>query len=688
MIRSIRLQNFRSHKDSIFEFKNGTNVIVGAMGSGKSSIMDGLSYGIFGTFPSLSSRKVSGDETILSKPNKPDFSQVEIEFDYNGKQFRVERKLFMGKKASEAKLYCNEKLVAGPKPSEVNKTIERELDVTYDLFSRAAYSEQNQLDFFLKLTPQERKIKFDELLQIDKYETARQNSQTLSNRLILRLQDQKKWVLEQQNQLDETGSAGFEQKIREKKDELAKNEHAHFELSQKVRRLQNTLNENEKNEQMFKTISQNRVRLETRVQEYGKQQKRLLEKTGNATLATLKEKEAVLKKQLERAAVSEKNAEHELEITNEQHQKLQTKIQLLENEVLREQKTLREIISLGGQCPTCQKKLDDTHKLELKTQSENRQAACQTRLGELKRELLETSQKKTAAKKQFDQNQADQTRLQAEQTALQHAFNELTQALETENALKASRHQLDQLNARLAELGFDESAYKQTRTVFLEQQSKLFSLTEQLRAGQQILAGLEQQLALIQKTRDALEKTKIQIGERNQTVEKLQLFSGSLKTVQALLRQNMLLAVNAAMADIWPRIYPYRDFSSAHLSVVENGNYELAVQTREGEWLRVEGILSGGERSAAALCIRMAFSLVLTQNLGWLILDEPTHNLDSAAVRELSATLKNHVPELVPQLFIITHDNEMQKAASGTLYRIERDKEQNGVSQPVSLAIE
>ncbi|MEK7831199.1 MAG: hypothetical protein AAB401_08950, partial [Acidobacteriota bacterium] len=57
----------------------------------------------------------------------------------------------------------------------------------------------------------------------------------------------------------------------------------------------------------------------------------------------------------------------------------------------------------------------------------------------------------------------------------------------------------------------------------------------------------------------------------------------SLKTVQALLRQNMVQAINAAMADIWPRIYPYQDLTCAQLSVIENGNYELAVQTREGE---------------------------------------------------------------------------------------------------------
>ncbi|HZX34076.1 MAG TPA: hypothetical protein VFF09_01730, partial [archaeon] len=78
---------------------------------------------------------------------------------------------------------------------------------------------------------------------------------------------------------------------------------------------------------------------------------------------------------------------------------------------------------------------------------------------------------------------------------------------------------------------------------------------------------------------------------------------------------------------------------------------------------------------------RIAVSLVLTQNLGWMILDEPTHNLDANAVSELSEVLRNHLPELIEQVFVITHDKEMENAASGKLYVFERDKESDGVTK-------
>jgi len=73
---------------------------------------------------------------------------------------------------------------------------------------------------------------------------------------------------------------------------------------------------------------------------------------------------------------------------------------------------------------------------------------------------------------------------------------------------------------------------------------------------------------------------------------------------------------------------------------------------------------------------------VLTQNLSWLILDEPTHNLDRQAVSTLGKIMREQLPELVEQIFIITHDREMENAASGSIYILKRDKENDGATMP------
>jgi len=70
--------------------------------------------------------------------------------------------------------------------------------------------------------------------------------------------------------------------------------------------------------------------------------------------------------------------------------------------------------------------------------------------------------------------------------------------------------------------------------------------------------------------------------------------------------------------------------------------------------------------------LRIAFALVLAPQLRWLVLDEPTHNLDSKSVSELARVLRDKISEFVDQVFIITHDHTLENAVSGYLYKFEK----------------
>ena len=86
---------------------------------------------------------------------------------------------------------------------------------------------------------------------------------------------------------------------------------------------------------------------------------------------------------------------------------------------------------------------------------------------------------------------------------------------------------------------------------------------------------------------------------------------------------------------------------------------------------------SGGERACLCLALRIAFATVLTPDLSWLILDEPTHNLDSDAVMLLSEAIREKIPSIVEQTFVITHDSSLGEAGQGNAFRLERDKTKN-----------
>ena len=56
MIKKVELENWKSHHETSLEFEEGVNALIGTMGSGKSSVLEAIVFGLFGTLPSIKSR--------------------------------------------------------------------------------------------------------------------------------------------------------------------------------------------------------------------------------------------------------------------------------------------------------------------------------------------------------------------------------------------------------------------------------------------------------------------------------------------------------------------------------------------------------------------------------------------------------------------------------------------------------
>ena len=186
MITKVKLKNFRSHLDSEFKFSSGTNALVGILGSGKSTVMNALCFGLFGTFPDLQAKKVKLDDIIMNKPIVKDQAEVEVEFKIDGKTYSVMRTVERGKGTTYSEIREGNKLLDAPNTQRVTELVEKILKINYDLFSKAIYSEQNALDYFLRLPRGERMRRIDNLLTIDKFEKARSSVVSLRNKLIER----------------------------------------------------------------------------------------------------------------------------------------------------------------------------------------------------------------------------------------------------------------------------------------------------------------------------------------------------------------------------------------------------------------------------------------------------------------------------------------------------------------------
>ncbi len=183
MIDKIKLTNWRKHKDIELDFTKGSNIIIGRMGSGKTSVLQAIAYGLFGTFSELKKRDLKTSD-LINKESKNNIAEIELQIrdSYNNK-LTITRKIESDKTSEGTIKDKNGKLLAGPNPTAVNFYIADKLKIDEDLFLRTVYSLQNETDVLLRLTPAERKKQIDELMNLDKFEIARKTCVSLRNKL-------------------------------------------------------------------------------------------------------------------------------------------------------------------------------------------------------------------------------------------------------------------------------------------------------------------------------------------------------------------------------------------------------------------------------------------------------------------------------------------------------------------------
>lgn len=657
MISKVILENFRSHSHTELEFGKGTNVLVGKMGSGKTSVASAICFGLFGTFPELEAKKVSLEETILSRPNPAEKAMVRVEFDYSGKEYAVER--IISKRGSSAKLFCGTRLLAGPQAKEVTRQVEEILKMDYGLFSRAVYAEQNQIDYFLRLSPQQRREKIDSLLGIDRYENARAGATTLKNTLD-RIASEKRSLLvqwEKGNAMREI--AELEKRIAEKQRKIISIAEEAAGAKERAVKSKGRFEEMRVEGERFAKAKDNFVRLEAKLQRQREELESLCREGGILEEGKAGELERKAKEMKAKAEEAERNARKELAA-------VEREIAGLEAIARNAGKGAIELGKISSKCPTCGRPLAEHDKKELLRERE-------LEAEEAKKKIVGAEQKRKGFEEEEKAARSEQRKAVEEERIASRAIEGAKKVAEAKKMESA----LEEAEAVLKKIGFDEKKFEETRKKALEEAEAARRMEAEERHEKELQAEFEKGLERLRKEQERIEKAKEDVKRVEGLSGKVALFNSALKETQASLRETMLSAVNQAMDDVWPKLYPYHDLETAKI-VVEKGDYEIMARGKQGKWIRAEGLLSGGEKSAVALTTRIAISLVLTQNLSWLILDEPTHNLDSKSIQVFAELLRNHLPKLVEQVFVITHEKELEKAASCFLYELDRNKDSDG----------
>ncbi len=652
MILSLKLENWKTHLDTRINFEKGTNIVVGKMGAGKSSILDAISFALFGTFPSAQSKRVRLEDMIMEKPEEKNRARVKLVFKYNNEKYEIEREIARGK-SQEARLSKNGTILAF-KPREVNEEVSKILEIDYNLFSRAVYSEQNEIDFFLKLTPKERREKVDDLLNIKLYEEVRLNGNTLRNRLRMMFEDRKDILEKMEREFKQKDLETLQKRREEVRLEGRKLMKDKEELMALIKRREKELREGE--EKLGK--------LKKEVERYEELKKKLL---------TLETKISLLS-----GEKPEEVKEEEVKTTREKLNKIREKLENKESilgEKIGLMKNLEEgfskIKSIEGKCPVCERPFR-------KEDREKHLKEVREKINVLEKEIDVLRKERKTHKEKLGV-------LESELREKERNFERWKEYLEKKKKQERLIGEKQQTEKNLKDIRVDEKAFLKANENLIKNseevkrlKERVFSMERERNRVAELLSGIEKEISIFKKIEEDIRERRTELTEINYGLSQLDYFVNALLEVQEEMRHILIGSINNALEDVWRQLYPYADYTNVKIFVEEDGYLIKVYEEGAKEWKTVER-LSGGERSSLALALRIVFALVLARNLSWLILDEPTHNLDDAAVEKMKEIFREKLPEFIDQIFIVTHDERLKD--TGRVFFFERDKEKDGFTE-------
>jgi exonuclease SbcC len=688
MITSIELGDFLAHSNTKLEFGNGVTVFVGNNGAGKSSIIDAITFALFGQHTRKSNKG------LIKRGATQGFSK--LVFSVNGKQYEAVRKIdskgTLSAKFSDTTNDEQIEIAAGERKQfgeSMTHEVEKVIGLDFEKLKIASIVQQGELNAIINAKPKEFKELLNAIIGIDKLDVASESMKTVNKEfrekikedvgyddthIEILLRDLENTQNEIQIAIPEKQQLESKQKetqikldeLREKVEietpkidkinqlELRKKELAEY-AKKAIDDIQYEISQNERKisdcEGCFEHIEV-KDDLESKIvkveQAIDDTIKKIQESSGQ--IASLKEKQSLASKlQLKdnKCPVCDSEVEKLNPLFQEEHLK-QEIIQLQEEVIAKEKEN--EMYK--------QKKKDFSEKLQ---DSRNAEATLRAHSITSKEELVKI-QEDTKTKKQNIQNiPKDKENLSELSQIDAHAktiFENITK-LETETK------------------GFDEDEFFKLKESINEKQRNLSQIDQQMGAISEKISKGEEQIKVIQNAVTELKIVKKYVGNLNEIQTNIFSRDGPVATS---LRSWALNTISAK--------------ASEYLTLLNTKIQRIALseKTRDisiacyskSEVLDLES-LSGGEKVSVALALRLGMaSLLGASNLNLMILDEPTTHLDAERKKSLVGVLSQlsniSNAETQMQFLIITHDTEIFEDSSvEQIYKFESTEQGSSV---------
>lgn len=731
---SVHLRNFRIHEDYTFEPQpEGITAICGQNGHGKSTIIDSISWALFGTKPNRSMK--NKDLRREDAPEDED-SYVDLVLTVDGQTLRVKRSITNINGGTNCECWLDDNHEAGPAVSHAERWIVKTLGMDEDSFLSTVLVQQKQVGALVDSSPSGRRRTLEKLTGIaavTKALEAAHNEELGYSRAA------------QSFSIDEDSVPRLEKQIDKLNADLQKSQEQFKKLDERRSKLKAEgtearvkVNNLEAIGNKYRSLETEQETLKTKVDFLTQRQEELMKKREELkkdlpkTIGTeesskeLEDKLSSLEESLSSAnmtvkdlkkTISLKAADEELEKLKSGYEGLKKDLDSRDRESLttalsemnrgvsdckarirQANKSLKELNgkNVEATCPTCLQPISDIEhvKKELDdgiTAAEDEMKTLEAKAAGISNQIEEydvlkvkvdvaktavedakdTVKKAKTASDQLVDAMANVKSLKTESTTLRKTVSRLAadkvkreqyesvldDFTKTTNDLNVSIRRQNALKDEIKDVGkgFTWNRLDKARKDLEDKRSRYSDVDNKAVAKNGEIDLIKEKIKGA--TRE-LENVKEKIENKKSLMKHLEVSTGNVAVLSAFRENKILNAI--------PQITDYasdfiRKVTEGKFTDIEiDSKFNINVSTDEGS-TRDISMLSGGERDAVALCLRLAISIMLSggeQSL--MILDEPITSQDSNRAELMLNTIESMNDG---QVIIVAHNEIIQSIA-------------------------
>jgi exonuclease SbcC len=674
IFKKIRLENIRSYEDLEIEFPHGSVLLSGEIGSGKTSILLGLQFALFGLQPGQKG------SSILRQGKDVAYACLHLEVD--GQEVVLERSI---KKSKSGSITQDENAITIDSKreelstSEMKERVVRLLNYPKEfikksnlLYKFTVYTPQEEMKAIVEENPEVRLDTLRHIFGIDRYKRIKENAQIFLQKIKDSIKI-KEVLISELNLLKEKLVLENEKKI-----SLSKEVN---NLSVEFSNLLNAKNEAEvKMNKNLQRIDEKRkteselIRLQTALQ--GKKDWE----------SRMKKEMSIMQKQVSQEvefspqrlkSVLELFIKHKKILEEKQNEYLEVSSKVSALEFKKEHPLhIKDKIASIDNCPTCLQSVGKEHKEKIAKKA-------QYEIEDINRSLEQKIIEKERLAREIDKEKELIRGYEEDKNSLQQNKIKFEHQKELEIKLKSDAFILDrvsneviQINKQIEVVNTHILGFFQIQEIYDLAKKEFQEIYDLHRKKEILVATKKKELEILVQKISELDK---EIGQK----EKVRSQVNFLRGLQDWLSDKFIMMINLTEKNVMSKLRS--EFSkifsewfsllvSDSLSVRLNEDFTPIITNQDYE---IDyDFLSGGERTATALAYRLALNQVLNSILSRIktkdvvILDEPTDGFASEQIdkmRDIFDQLKAN------QIILVSHEQRIEGFVDHVI-RVRKDK--------------